>query len=361
MGYRRIRTEKVRRFCRAVFESYGFTSDESKTITDVLIRADLFGIESHGVQRLVRYHNEIRSGQVDVKAKPEVVHETAISAVIDARKSMGQLAGVLAMELAIKKAQSSGCGMVTVRNSNHYGIAGYYSLMAAGAGLLGVSMTNSEAISVPTFGREAMLGTNPIALAMPAEPVIFSYDAATTVVPRGKLEVYNKNGKPLPEQWALDREGKPATNAGDVLYNIIHKLGGGISPLGGQGELYGGHKGYGLGVIVEIFTAILSGGLSSNHINVTPGLNGICHYCMAVDTGVFGDRETIKKAMSVFLRELRDSEKAEGQDRIYTHGEKETETMASRAGGEIPVNTKTLEEMRAIAEEQGVPWDLAGN
>jgi LDH2 family malate/lactate/ureidoglycolate dehydrogenase len=147
--------------------------------------------------------------------------------------------------------------------------------------------------------------------------------------------VYNKNGKPLPEQWALDREGKPAANAGDVLYNIIHKLGGGISPLGGQGELHGRHKGYGLGVIVEIFTAILSGGLTSNHINVTPGLNGICHYCMAVDTGIFGDRETVKKAMSVFLRELRDSKKADGQDRIYTHGEKEMETMASRNGGKF--------------------------
>jgi LDH2 family malate/lactate/ureidoglycolate dehydrogenase len=361
MEYRQIGAGKARRFCRAIFKSYGFTSSESEIITDVLIRADLFGIESHGIQRLVRYHNEIRSGQVDVKAKPKVAHETAISAVIDARKSMGQLAGVLAMELAVGKAQSSGCGMVTVRNSNHYGIAGYYSLMAAGAGLLGISMTNSEAISVPTFGRQAMLGTNPIALAMPAEPVVFSYDAATTVVPRGKLEVYNKNGKALPEQWALNREGKSAVNAGEVLHNIIHKLGGGISPLGGQGELHGGHKGYGLGVIVEIFTAILSGGLTSNHINVTPGLNGICHYCMAVDTGIFGDRETIKKAMSVFLRELRDSKKAEGQDRIYTHGEKEMETMASRSGGEIPVNAKTLEEMRAIAEEQGVSWDLAGN
>jgi LDH2 family malate/lactate/ureidoglycolate dehydrogenase len=358
MEYRQIEVEKARRFCQALFESYGFTPDGSKTITDILIQADLFGIESHGVQRLVRYHSEIGSGQVDARAKPEIVHETAISAVIDAHKSMGQLVGVQAMEMAVKKAQTLGCGMVSVRNSNHYGIAGYYSLMAARANLLGISMTNSEAIGVPTFGRQAMLGTNPIALAMPAEPVIFSYDAATTVVPRGKLEVYNKNGRPLPEQWALDREGRPSTDADKVLNSIINKLEGGISPLGGSGELHGGHKGYGLGVIVEIFTAVLSGGLTSNHINLTPDLNGICHYFMAVDIGVFGDRETIKRAMSVFLQELRDSRKAEGQDRIYTHGEKEMETMASRAGGKIPVNTKTLEEMRAIAKEQGIPWEL---
>jgi LDH2 family malate/lactate/ureidoglycolate dehydrogenase len=358
MGYTQIDTEKLRRFCHAVFESYGFSLKESKTITDVLIRADLFGIESHGVQRLVRYHNEIYSGQVDVKAKPEILHETAISAVIDARKSMGQLAGVLAMELAIKKARNSGCGMVTVRNSNHYGIAGYYSLMAAEADFLGVSMTNSEAIAVPTFGGRAMLGTNPIAFAMPAEPVVFSYDAATTVVTRGKIEVYNKNAEPLPEQWAVDGKGRPAVDAGEVLNNIIHRLGGGISPLGGSGELCGGHKGYGFGIIVEILTAGLSGGLTSNHINVTPGLNGICHYCMAVDTGIFGDREAIKNRISVFLRELRESGKAEGRERIYTHGEKEGEAMASRAGGQIPVNPKTLLEMRNIAEKQGVPWEF---
>jgi LDH2 family malate/lactate/ureidoglycolate dehydrogenase len=358
MEYIQIETEKARRFCRALFESYGFTPSESGTITDILLRADLCGVESHGVQRLIRYHNEIGSGMVDVRAKPEVVRQTTISAVIDARKAMGQLTGVAAMKLAIKKAKTSGCGMVTVRNSNHYGVAGYYSLMAAEEGFLGVSMTNSEAIGVPTFGKQAMLGTNPIALALPAEPTAFSFDAATTVVPRGKLEVYDKNGESLPEQWALDREGRPLTNAAQALDSIIHKLGGGIAPLGGPGELSGGHKGYGLGIIVEIFTAILSGGLSSNYVNVTPGLNGICHCLMAVDIGIFGDREAIKERMSVFLRELRESGKAGGHTRIYTHGEKEAEMMAGRAGGRIPVNPKTLEEMRVIAGEQGVPCDL---
>lgn len=356
--YRQIETEKVRCFCEGVFHSYGFTTDESKTITDVLLRADLYGIESHGVQRLIRYHDEIGSGLVDVKAKPEIVHETGISAVINAHKAMGQLVGVRGMELAIQKAKTSGCGMVTVRNSNHYGIAGYYSGMAAEADLLGICLTNTEAISVPTFGRQAMIGTNPIALAMPAEPVPFSYDAATTVVPRGKLEVYNKNGKALPDQWALDTEGNPSSNAAEVLNNIIHKLGGGIAPLGGVGELYGGHKGYGLGLIVDIFTAILSGGLSSNHVNVTPGLNGICHYFMALDYGIFGDKETIKVNMSSFLRELRESRKAEGQERIYTHGEKETEMMASRIKGQIPVNEKTLAEMKDIGTKQGVRWEF---
>lgn len=357
-NYRQIDTDKARRFCEEIFRTYGFTQDESRTITDVLLKADLYGIESHGVQRLIRYHNEIGAGLVDVRAMPEIVYETAISAVVDARKAMGQLAGVRGMELAIEKARASGCGMVTVRNSNHYGIAGYYSGMAVDADLLGVCMTNSEAISVPTFGRQAMIGTNPIALAMPADPVPFSYDAATTVVPRGKLEVYLKNGKPLPDQWALDAEGRPSADAAEVLHNIIHKLGGGIAPLGGAGELNGGHKGYGLGLIADIFTAVFSGGLNSSHVNVTPGLNGICHYFMALDYGLFGDKQAIKARLSAFLRELRESKKAEGQERVYIHGEKEVEMMASRLNGQIPVNEKTLVEMKAIAAKQGVGWEF---
>ena len=347
--YKWLDIEKIRRYCEELFNSYGFTSNESKVITNVLLRADLYGIESHGVQRLVRYHDEIVTGLVDVKSKPEIVHETAISATIDAQKAMGQLVGVQAMELAIQKARNIGCGMVTVRNSNHYGIASYYTEMAAEADLLGICMTNSEAISVPVFGRQPMIGTNPIAFAMPAEPLNFSFDAATTVIPRGKLEVYVKNGTALPDQWALDSQGKPCTNAAEVLYNIIHKLDGGLAPIGA-------HKGYGLGIIVDVFTAILSGGLTSNYVNITPGLNGICHWFMAVDYGIFGDKKTIKENVSTFLRELRDSRKAEGQQRIYTHGEMEAETMAARINGQIPVNEKTILEMKEIAEKQGVAW-----
>ena len=356
--YRHIETEKIRFFSENVFQSYGFGKNDSKTITDVILRADLYGIESHGAQRLIRYFNEIKSGMVDVAAKPEIVHETAVSATIDAHKSMGHLAGMRGMELAIQKAKAAGCGMVTVRNSNHYGIAGYYSNMALDHDLLGVSMTNSEAISVPTFGSKAMIGSDPIAIAMPADPVSFSFDAATTVVPRGKLEVYNKNGKPLPNEWALDARGKPSTNAAEVLNSIVHKLGGGIAPLGGSGEQNGGHKGYGLGIIVEIFTAIFSGGLTANYVSTKPDHNGICHFFMALDYGIFGDKKAIKARFSTFLDELRESEKAEDQSRIYIHGEKEAEAMKERLSGQIPVNEKTLAEMKNIAEKQGVVWDL---
>jgi len=348
-GYKQIDTEKARNFCEALFQAYGFKADESKTITDILLRADLYGIESHGVQRLVRYHDEISSGQVDINSKTEIVHETAISACIDANKVMGQLAATEAMKLAIKKAQKSGCGMVTVRNSNHFGIAGYYAEMASAADLIGVCMTNTEAICVPTFGSQAMTGTNAIALSMPADPIAFSYDAATTVVPRGKIEVYKKNGQPLPDLWAMDKDGRPCTNAAEIIENIINKSGGGIAPLGGVGVLHGGHKGYGLSVIVDIFSAVISGGLTSNHVNRKPDHTGICHYFMAIDYGVFGDKSSIKAGLSKFLQEIRDSKKAEGHDRIYTHGEMEAELMERRKNTQIPVNEKTLEEMTNIA------------
>jgi len=346
-----VDTHKVRNFCETLFQGYGFSQDESKIITDVLLRADLYGIESHGIHRLVRYHDEITSGQVDVKAKPEIVHETGISACMEANKAMGQLAGVQAMNLAIKKARISGCGMVTVRNSNHYGIASYYTEMAAAEDLAGVCMTNTEAICVPTFGSQAMTGTNALALAMPAQPFVFSYDASTTVVPRGKLEVYRKNGQPLPDNWALDANGKPCTDAAVVVDNIIAKAGGGIAPLGGMGTLNGGHKGYGLSIIVDLFSAVFSGGLTSNYVNRKPAHTGICHYFMAFDYGIFGDKTEIKNGMSKFLQELRDSKKAEGQTRIYTHGERETELMRERTDGQIPVNEKTLEEMKNIAKK----------
>jgi LDH2 family malate/lactate/ureidoglycolate dehydrogenase len=357
-GYREVPYARVKPFCEKIFAAYGFSPAESTTITDVLLMADLFGIESHGIQRLVRYHSEIGQGFVDVKAKPEILHETPVSAVIDGHKGMGQLVGRQAMELAIAKAKKTGIGMVSVRNSNHYGIAGYYTEMAVKQDLIGIAMTNTEAICVPTNGKRAMLGTSPIAFAMPADPAPFSFDAATTVVPRGKLEVYNKNGKPLPEGWAMDAAGHPSTDAALVLKNIIEKLGGGIAPLGGVGELNSGYKGYGFAAIVDICCGIFSGGMTSNHVNVLKDQVNICHYVSAIDYGVFGDKKAMRAHLSAFLQELRDTPKADGQSRVYIHGEKERENREKRIKGTVPVNDKTWQEMRDIAADRKVDFDL---
>ena len=356
--YREVQFSNLVPFCEKVFASYGFTAPQSRVITQVLLRADLSGIESHGVQRLIRYHRDIKNGHVDVNASPEIVHETAVSAVIDGQKGMGQLNGEFAMQLAITKAKKSGMGMVTVRNSNHYGIAGYYTNLAVDNDLAGVCMTNTEAICVPTFGKKAMLGTNPIAFAIPADPSPFSFDAATTVVPRGKLEVYNKNGKALPDGWVLDAKGYGTSDAAMVLKNIIGKLGGGIAPLGGVGEDTSGHKGYGFALMVDIFCGILSGGVTSNYVNTVEGREYTCHFVAAFDYGLFGDKEAIKAHLSQFLEELRSAPKADGAARIYIHGEKEREHRQDREKGTVPVNEKTWTEMQQIAAEQHVQFNF---
>ena len=349
MGYVNWSYDVLKKFCNDVFTSFGFSADEARIITDVLLLSDLYGIESHGMQRMVRYHKGIEKGMIDVHAKPEVVFETPVSAVIDGNDGMGQLIGHKSMEIAIEKAKKSGMGIVTVRNSNHYGIAGYYAKMACDAGLIGFSCTNSEAIMVPTFGRLAMLGSNPIACSMPAEPYPFFFDASTTVVTRGKLEIYNKLGKPLPEGWALDKDGYPSSDAPDVLKNIISKNGGGIMPLGGSNEMLGSHKGYGYGIICEIFSSILSLGMTSNYC-MQGKRGGICHGFAAINPAIFGDPVKIKEHLSRYLQELRDAPKAEGQGRIYTHGEKEIEAMAVRMDKGIPVNDNTMIEILDLCE-----------
>ena len=347
--------EQLNKFCMDAFTKFGFKEDEARIITDVLLLSDLYGIESHGMQRLVRYHKGIEKGMIKVDAKPEVVFETPVSAVVDAHDGMGQLAGHFGMSLAIEKARKVGMAVVTVRNSNHYGIAGYYAKMACDQGLIGMSMTNSEAIMVPTFARKAMIGSNPIAVSMPADPYPFFFDASTTVVTRGKLELYNKMEKPLPEGWALDKNGHASTDAKDVLKNIVAKNGGGIMPLGGNTELLGSHKGYGYGMLCEIMCSMFSQGTPSSRVNVG-GKSGTCHGFMVIDPKVFGDPEAIKAHFSAFLQELRDTPKADGQTRIYTHGEKEAFAYKDRLENGIDVNQKTVVEMCDLATYLGMDY-----
>lgn len=356
MGYVKLQYEALKTFSNEVFNKMGYTEKEAQIITDVLLTADLYGIESHGMQRMVRYYNSIKNGRLVLGAKPEVVYETPLSAVIDNHNGTGQLAGYLGMNMAIEKAKKNGFGIVTVKNSNHYGIAGYYAKMACSKGLIGFSVTNSEAIMVPTYGRLAMIGSNPIAMAMPAKPYDFFFDASTTVVTRGKVEVYNKKGESLPEGWTVDASGNAGTNASEILTNIEQKNGGGILPLGGITEKTGGHKGYGYGMIAEIFSSILSMGLTSNHTNIG-STGGTCHGFAAINPNLFGDPNEINEHFSAFLKELRESPKADGQTRIYTHGEKEIEAQERILKDGIPVNENTVKEIQAICDEYKIDME----
>ena len=344
MGYQYWKYDQLESLCNDAFQKFGFNAEEAKIISNVLLMSDRIGIESHGMQRMYRYYKSIQKGMIKVESKGNVVFETPVSAVIDAEDGMGQVVGHKAMAMAIEKAKKSGIGMVTVRNSNHYGIAGYYAKLACDQGLIGLSCTNTNAIMVPTYGRTAMLGTNPIAVAMPAEPYDFFFDASTTVVTRGKLEVYNKKGEPLHDGWALDKNGHPSNDAADVLDNIAAHNGGGIMPLGGSTEDTGSHKGYGYAMLCELLSAGLSQGSPSNH-TMENGKGGICHFFLAMDPALFGDAEAIKAHFSHYLQELRESPKAAGQDRIYTHGEKEVAAVKKMMEEGIPVNDNTMVEV----------------
>lgn len=357
MSYYRIKEKILREFTYESFKKVGFSDEESKIITDIILLSDLYGIESHGVQRFKMYHDNIKSGMVKKDKKAEVIYETPVSATIDARFGMGQLVAYKAMEMAIEKAKKSGIGIVTVKNSNHYGIAGYYAKMASNEGYLGLSFTNSGALMVPTFGRVPMLGSNPIACAMPADPIDFLFDASTTVVTHGKLEVYRKLGKKLPKGWAVDENGKESTDPSLVLGNSDEGKGGGILPLGGSEEVHGGHKGYGYGMIAEIFTSILSLGMTSN-LCLMDGVDGCSHGFIAIDPGIFGDRDEIRKHFSEFLSLIRESSKAEGCDRIYTHGEKEVMAMEERLEKGILVNEGTFMEIKEVAESLNMDFKL---
>ena len=349
MGISFWKIKTLEKLCLDVFEKEGFSAADAAFITDVLLSGDLRGIESHGIQRLYRYYKCIKSGMIRVDSVPETVFETPVSAVIDGHDAMGQLVGRIGMDLAIEKAKKQGIGIVTVRNSNHYGIAGYYAKMACREGLIGLSCTNTNPITVPTYGRTAMLGTNPIAVAVPADPVDFLFDAGTSAATRGKLEVYNKEGKPLHDGWALDGAGHPTRDAAVVLENIAHHGGGGLLPLGGSSEETGGHKGYGFAMICELFSSIFSLGTPSSETG-RDGRGLICHGFAAIDPAIFGDAGAIRDHLSAYLSSIRSSAKAEGAERIYTHGEKEAESeIRTRLEG-IPVNDNTMIEIKEICD-----------
>ncbi|MBE6995893.1 MAG: Ldh family oxidoreductase [Ruminococcaceae bacterium] len=356
MAYQRLSEPQLRAFIETVMEKYGFTGKQAKDIADVVLTADLQGLESHGIQRLIRYHNGILSGAIDPTATPVVEFETPVSAVINANGAMGQITAVFAMEQAIAKAKQTGFGAAVVHNTNHFGVGGYYTNMAAKEEMIGLCFTNTEAISVPTFGKKAMLGTNPIAFSMPADPIPLMYDVATTVVPRGKLEVYAKQGKPMPLGWAVDENGNDTTDAARVLENIKNKAGGGILPLGGSGPVTGSHKGYGTMLLVEIMSSIIAGGHTSNHV-ARNGSGDTSQSFFAIDYGMFGDKAKQKADLSTLLQELRESPKADGRERIFTPGEMEMESRADKLKNGIPASDATMEELRGIAAHFGMDFD----
>jgi L-2-hydroxycarboxylate dehydrogenase (NAD+) len=352
----RIPVETIERFMMDVFAALGVPADDARICTNVLIASDLRGIESHGIGRLKYYYDRITAGIQFPQTRLEVVKETETTALLDGHHGMGHVIAYRSMRMAIEKARAHGMGAVSVRNSTHFGIAGYYSLMAAAEGMIGLTVTNARPSVAPTFGTAPMLGTNPIAFAAPSDmPFAFCFDGATPITQRGKIEVLARAEKPVPKGWLIDAQGEPMTDAAKILKEL-DKGDAAFLPVGGQGELYGGHKGYGLGAMVEILSASLSGGaFMGDLLGVAPdGLRRphmLGHFFLAMDIAHFLPLEVSRRITGEIMRQLQASRKEPGHARIYVAGEKEYE-MEQRIREEgIAVNRNLRRDLQIMRDE----------
>ena len=352
-----IREDSLRWFCEQVLRKLEVPEADARIVADVLVLADLRGIDSHGVARLGRYVSGLKQGTMKASDQSRVIREAKATALVDGGQSLGQVVGKKAMDLAIRKARDTSVGVVAVRNSNHYGIAGYYALMALEHHLIGVSMTNAGPLVVPTFGRTSILGTNPISLAAPAKKEkAFVLDMATSTVPRGKVEVYNRLGQPMPHGWAVDETGRSSTDPARVLNALAKRLGGGLLPLGGEGEELGGHKGYGLALMVDVLCGVLSGAATGLQVYADEKKPNVGHFFMALDPTAFRPLDEFRRDMDRLARELKDSPKAQGQERVYVHGEKSFARMEKFRKEGIPLDPKVVDGLKKIGTDLGIAW-----
>ncbi len=351
--------ETMERFMTDVFIGVGVPVEDARICADVLITADRRGIDSHGIGRLKTiYYDRIKAGIQNPVTDFEIIRDGPTTAVIDGHDGMGHVISHRSMEMAIEKARNYGMGMVVVRNSTHFGIAGYYALMAVEAGMIGITGTNARPSVAPTFGVENMLGTNPLTFGIPTdEDFPFVLDCATSLTQRGKIEVYDRAGKSLPEGWVIDRTGKTRTDTRQILEDLVNGTAA-LTPLGGIGEETAGYKGYGYSAVVEILSAALQGG---SFLKMLSGYRDgervpyrLGHFFMAIDVSTFIDPDEFRKTSGDILRALRESKKMPDTERIYTAGEKEHLAWLERKDKGVPVNRKLREEMRAMIEELGL-------
>ncbi len=349
----------IQDFMIDVFQALGTPPEDARICAEVLITSDLRGIESHGVGRLKYYYDRIQAGQHRTQTEIEIVKETETTAVMDGHHGMGHVIAYRAMRLAMDKAREHGLGAVAVRNSTHYGIAGYYPLMAAREGMIGLSVTNARPSIAPTFGAEPMLGTNPIAFAAPSDmDYPFAFDGATSIAQRGKIEVAARAEKPVPQGWVIDNQGQSLTDPDKILEDF-GKARAALLPLGGAGELLAGYKGYSLATIVEILSASLSGGKFmkdlvgfANDGSKQPFMLG--HFFLAIDIEHFIPLELSRQITGQIMRNLQNAQRIPGQDRIYVAGEKEHEKEVLIQEQGIPVNHNLRQELQTMRDELGI-------
>lgn len=351
-------------FMTAALEKLGVPHEDALICADVLMESDRRGIESHGCNRFKPiYIDRIMDGIQKPVTEFEILKETPTTAVVDGHDGMGMVIGHRSMQMAIDKAKKYGMGMVAVRNSTHYGIAGYYATMATEQGMIGMTGTNARPSIAPTFGVENMLGTNPLTVGLPTdEEFPFVLDCATSITQRGKIEYYARSGKETPAGMVIGQDGSAMTDSSQILIDLT-KGNAALAPLGGIGEELGGYKGYGYATIVEILSSALQAG---SYLKMLTGAGAqgekvpyhLGHFFIAIDTEAFLGAESFKQTAGDILRELRASKLAPGQDRIYTAGEKEYLTWLERKDRGVPVGEGVQKEFLAIKEMLGLDCEL---
>ena len=345
-----------------VFVGYGVPREDAAICADVLLESDRRGIESHGCNRFKPiYIDRIVKGTLLPKTEIEIVKETPTTVVMDAHDGMGMVASYRMMEMLIEKAKKNGMAGGAVRNSTHYGIAGYWATMASKEGLIGLTGTNARPSIAPTFGVENMMGTNPLTFALPTdEEFPFCIDCATSIVQRGKIEYYAREGKDTPAGMVVSEEGKPMTDSEEILKALVDGTAA-LAPLGGIGDELAGYKGYGYAAVVEILSAALAGGqfmkaLTGVGEDGKPQMYHLGHFFFVVDPDAFVGRDTFRKIAGDICRALRASKKAPGQDRIYTAGEKEYLTWLERKEKGVPVGAAVQKEILEVRDALHLPY-----
>ncbi len=357
---RRFPWQKLHEFCTDVFRRLDVPQADARVAADVLSAADLRGVDSHGVARLRSYADLLAAGRINPRPKMQIVRESPSTATLDGDNGLGLVVGPAANTIAMDKAAGAGSGWVAVCHTNHYGIAGYYVLKALERDMIGWAMTNTTKAVAPLWGAERVLGTNPLAIAFPAKeepPIVL--DMSTCTVPYGKIEMAMRRGETIPVGWAIDREGRPTTDPTAMLD------GGALLPLGGDRE-HGGHKGYGLGLAIDVLSGVLSG---ANWGPFTPPFalrqalpsrrvgKGIGHFFGAMRIDAFRDPEEFKTQVDDFVRTLRTTRPAPGTQGPLVPGDPEREAERERTRSGIPLLPAVVEELREVARNTGVPFD----
>jgi len=344
-------------FAKAILQKIGCSEQDAETATKVLLSADLRGIDSHGVARLSGYVRLWEAKRINTRPSLKILHETLSTAVVDGDSGLGLVVAPYAMQIAIDKAKQAGTGWVSVQNSNHFGIAGFHAMMALENEMIGIALTNASPLVAPTFSIERLLGTNPICVAIPAgEEPAFVADMATTTAANGKLEILQRKNGVAPLGWIQDKEGNYSTNPHEL------KAGGALIPLGGDKE-HGSHKGYALGAIVDIFSAVLSGANYGPWVPPFPAYipmpdeqpgKGIGHFFGAMRIDAFRPADEFKKHMDKWIRRFRSSKTIKDQQKVLIPGDPEREMEEQRMNNGIPLLKPVIEDLKFLAER----WDI---